>query len=110
MKYTINEQANEITYDFVVPYDEYSVQVGKALDMLCKKKNEEQMSLNDFIVKYGKEELNHVALNYPIGEAYRSVVEEKKLMVISQPRIKMGNVDIVGDVTFSITIDKKLTL
>ena len=106
MKYTINEQANEITYDFVVPYDEYSVQVGKALDMLCKQKNEEQMSLNDFIVKYGKEELNHVALNYTIGEAFRNVVEEKKLMVISQPRIKMGNVDTIGDVTFSITIDK----
>ena len=64
MKYTVNEQANEITYDFVVPYDEYSIQVGKALEMLLKQKNEEQMSLNDFIVKYGKEELNHVALNY----------------------------------------------
>ena len=106
MKYTVNEQANEITYDFVVPYDEYSIQVGKALEMLLKQKNEEQMSLNDFIVKYGKEELNHVALNYTIGEAFRSVVEEKKLMVISQPRIKMGNFDTIGDVTFSITIDK----
>lgn len=106
MKYTAKEQEKQITYDFVVPYDEYSVQVGKALEYLCKQKNEEQTSLNDFIVKYGKEELNHVALNYTIGDAFRTVVEENKLMVISQPKVSMGNFDTIGDVTFSITIDK----
>ena len=106
MKYTVNEQEKEITYDFVVPYDEYSVYVGIALEALCKQKNEEQMSLNDFIVKYGKDELNHVALNYAVSEAFKTVVAEKKLIVISQPRIKLGGIEPVGDATFSVTIDK----
>ena len=50
MKYTVNEQETAIRFDFTVPYDEFSIYLGTALEGLCKEKNEENMSLNDFIV------------------------------------------------------------
>ena len=106
MKYTVNEQENLIRFDFTVPYDEFSVYLGTALNGLLKEKNEENMSLNDFIVKYGKEELNFKALNLAMGEGYKKAIEETKFTVISQPMVNVGNVDVMSDTTFSITIDK----
>ncbi len=106
MKYTVNEQENLIRFDFTVPYDEFSVYLGTALNGLLKEKNEENMSLNDFIVKYGKEELNFKALNLAMGEGYKKAIEETKSVVISQPMVQVGEVGVMSDTTFSITIDK----
>lgn len=106
MKYTVNEQENVIRFDFTVPYDEFSVYLGTALNGLLKEKNEENMSLNDFIVKYGKEELNFKALNLAMGEGYKKAIEETKAVVISQPMVQVGEVGVMSDTTFSITIDK----
>ena len=106
MKYTVNEQENLIRFDFTVPYDEFSVYLGTALNGLLKEKNEENMSLNDFIVKYGKEELNFKALNLAMGEGYKKAIEETKAVVISQPMVQVGEVGVMSDTTFSITIDK----
>lgn len=106
MKYTVNEQENVIRFDFTVPYDEFSVYLGTALNGLLKEKNEENMSLNDFIVKYGKEELNFKALNLAMGEGYKKAIEETKSVVISQPMVQVGEVGVMSDTTFSITIDK----
>ena len=106
MKYTVNEQENLIRFDFTVPYDEFSVYLGTALNGLLKEKNEENMSLNDFIVKYGKEELNFKALNLAMGEGYKKATQETKSVVISQPMVQVGEVGVMSDTTFSITIDK----
>ena len=89
-----------------MPYDEFSVYLGTALNGLLKEKNEENMSLNDFIVKYGKEELNFKALNLAMGEGYKKAIEETKAVVISQPMVQVGEVGVMSDTTFSITIDK----
>ena len=106
MNYKVTEFENVIKFDFTVPYDEFSIYLGTALKGLLKEKNEEEMSLNDFIVKYGKEELNFKALNIAMGEGYKKAIEETKFTVISQPMVNVGNVDVMGDTTFSITIDK----
>ena len=106
MKYTVNEQESVIRFDFTVPYDEFSVYMGTALEGLLKEKNEEKMSLNDFIVKYGKEELNFKALNLAMGEGFKLAIAETKFVVISQPMVNVGEVGAVSDTTFSITIDK----
>lgn len=106
MKYTINEQEKVIKIEFSVPYDEFSIYLGKALETLCKQKNEENMSMNDFIVKYGKDELNYNALNLAMGEGYRKAVEENKIVVISQPRVELGNIGVGSDTTFTIELDK----
>lgn len=106
MKYTVNEQENLIRFDFTVPYDEFSIYLGTALNGLLKEKNEENMSLNDFIVKYGKEELNFKALNLAMGEGYKKAIQETKSVVISQPMVQVGEVGVMSDTTFSITIDK----
>ena len=106
MKYTINEQEKVLRIEFVIPYDELSIYLGKALDSLCKQKNEESISMNDFIVKYGKDELNYTALNMAMGEGYRQAVEENKLIVISQPRVEVGTIGVLSDTTFTIELDK----
>lgn len=106
MKYTINEQENVIKIEFCVPYDEFSVYLGTALTALCKEKNEEALSMNDFIVKYGKDELNFKALNLVMGEGYKKAVSENNLVVISQPRVQLGNVGVMDDTTFTIELDK----
>ena len=106
MKYTVNELENAIRFDFTVPYDEFSIYLGTALEGLCKEKNEENMSLNDFIVKYGKEELNFKALNLAMGEGFKMAIDETKTVVISQPMVNVGEVGVMSDTTFSITVDK----
>ncbi len=106
MNYKVTELENVIKFDFTVPYDEFSIYLGTALDGLLKEKNEENMSLNDFIVKYGKEELNFKALNLAMGEGYKKAIEETKSVVISQPMVQVGEVGVMSDTTFSITIDK----
>ncbi len=106
MKYTVNEQESVIRFDFTVPYDEFSVYLGTALEGLCKEKNEENMSLNDFIVKYGKDELNFKALNMAMGDGFKLAIAETKFVVISQPMVNVGEIGAVSDTTFSITIDK----
>ena len=106
MNYKVTEFENVIKFDFTVPYDEFSIYLGKALESLLKEKNEENMSLNDFIVKYGKEELNFKALNIAMGEGYKKAIEETKTVVISQPMVQVGEVGVMSDTTFSITIDK----
>ncbi len=106
MKYTVNEQENAIRFDFTVPYDEFSIYLGKALEGLLKEKNEEKMSLNDFIVKYGKDELNFKALNMAMGDGFRMAIDETKTVVISQPMVNVGEIGVMSDTTFSITIDK----
>lgn len=106
MKYTLSEQKKIIKIEFTVPYDEFSVYLGKALESLCKQKNEESLSMNDFIVKYGKDELNYAALNIAMGEGYRQAVEENKLVVISQPRVNLVNLDVMADTIFTIELDK----
>ncbi|MBO5356224.1 MAG: trigger factor [Clostridia bacterium] len=106
MKYTLSEQEKVIKIEFTVPYDEFSVYLGKALESLCKQKNEESLSMNDFIVKYGKDELNYAALNIAMGEGYRQAVEENKLVVISQPRVNLVNLDVMADTIFTIELDK----
>ena len=106
MKYTVNELENAIRFDFTVPYDEFSIYLGTALKGLLKEKNEEEMSLNDFIIKYGKEELNFKALNIAMGEGYKKAIDETKAIVISQPMVQVGEVGVMSDTTFSITIDK----
>lgn len=109
MKYTVNEQENAIRFDFTVPYDEFSIYLGTALEGLCKEKNEENMSLNDFIVKYGKDELNFKALNIAMGEGFKLAIDETKTVVISQPTVNVGEVGVMSDTTFSITVDKAPT-
>lgn len=109
MKYTVNEQENVIRFDFTVPYDEFSIYLGTALEGLCKEKNEENMSLNDFIVKYGKDELNFKALNIAMGECFKLAIDETKTVVISQPMVNVGEVGVMSDTTFSITVDKAPT-
>ena len=106
MNYKVTEFKNVIKFDFTVPYDEFSIYLGKALEGLLKEKNEENMSLNDFIVKYGKEELDFKALNLAMGEGYKKAIEETKSVVISQPMVQVGEVGVMSDTTFSITIDK----
>lgn len=106
MNYKVTEFKNVIKFDFTVPYDEFSIYLGKALEGLLKEKNEENMSLNDFIVKYGKEELNFKALNIAMGEGYKKAIDETKAIVISQPMVQVGEVGVMSDTTFSITIDK----
>ena len=106
MNYKVTEFENVIKFDFTVPYDEFSIYLGKALESLLKEKNEENMSLNDFIVKYGKEELDFKALNLAMGEGYKKSIEETKTVVISQPMVQVGEVGVMSDTTFSITIDK----
>lgn len=106
MKYTLSEQEKVIKIEFTVPYDEFSVYLGKALESLCKQKNEKSLSMNDFIVKYGKDELNYAALNIAMGEGYRQAVEENKLVVISQPRVNLVNLDVMADTIFTIELDK----
>lgn len=106
MKYTINNLEKTVKIEFCVPYDEFSVYLGKALESLLKQKNEENMSMNDFIVKYGKDELNYSALNLAMGDAYRKAVEENKIIVISQPRVELGNIGVMSDTTFTIELDK----
>ena len=106
MNYKVTEFENVIKFDFTVPYDEFSIYLGTALKGLLKEKNEEEMSLNDFIVKYGKEELNFKALNIAMGEGYKKAIEETKTVVISQPMVQVGEVGVMSDTTFSITIDK----
>ncbi len=106
MKYTLNEQEKVIKIEFTVPNDEFSVYLGKALESLCKQKNEESLSMNDFIVKYGKDELNYAALNIAMGDGYRQAVEENKLVVISQPRVNLVNLDVMADTIFTIELDK----
>lgn len=106
MKYTLSEQKKIIKIEFTVPYDEFSVYLGKALESLCKQKNEESLSMNDFIVKYGKDELNYAALNIAMGDGYRQAVEENKLVVISQPRVNLVNLDVMADTIFTIELDK----
>ncbi len=106
MKYTANEQENVIRFDFTVPYDEFSLYLGKALEGLLKEKNEENMSLNDFIVKYGKDELNFKALNLAMGDGFKMAIDETKTVVISQPMVNVGEIGVMSDTTFSITIDK----
>lgn len=109
MKYTVNEQENAIRFDFTVPYDEFSIYLGTALEGLCKEKNEENMSVNDFIVKYGKDELNFKALNIAMGEGFKLAIDETKTVVISQPTVNVGEVGVMSDTTFSITVDKAPT-
>ena len=109
MKYTVNEQENAIRFDFTVPYDEFSIYLGTALEGLCKEKNEENMSLNDFIVKYGKDELNFKALNIAMGEGFKLAIDETKTVIISQPTVNVGEVGVMSDTTFSITVDKAPT-
>lgn len=109
MKYTVNEQENAIRFDFTVPYDEFSIYLGTALEGLCKEKNEENMSVNDFIVKYGKDELNFKALNLAMGEGFKLAIDETKTVVISQPTVNVGEVGVMSDTTFSITVDKAPT-
>ena len=109
MKYTVNEQENAIRFDFTVPYDEFSIYLGTALEGLCKEKNEENMSLNDFIVKYGKDELNFKALNLAMGDGFKLAIDETKTVVISQPTVNVGEVGVMSDTTFSITVDKAPT-
>lgn len=109
MKYTVNEQENAIRFDFTVPYDEFSIYLGTALEGLCKEKNEENMSLNDFIVKYGKDELNFKALNIAMGDGFKLAIDETKTVVISQPTVNVGEVGVMSDTTFSITVDKAPT-
>ena len=106
MKYTVNELEKAIRFDFTVPYDEFSIYLGTALEGLCKEKNEENISLNDFIVKYGKEELNFKALNLAMGEGFKMAIDETKTVVISQPMVNVGEVGVMSDTTFSITVDK----
>lgn len=106
MKYTVNEQEKVIKIDYTVPYDEFCVYLGKALESLSKKKNEEGVSMNDFIEKHGKDELNFTALNMAMGDGYKMAVEENKIIVISQPRVQLGEIGAFGDTTFSIEIDK----
>lgn len=106
MKYTLSKQEKIIKIEFTVPYDEFSVYLGKALESLCKQKNEESLSMNDFIVKYGKDELNYAALNIAMGDGYRQAVEENKLVVISQPRVNLVNLDVMADTIFTIELDK----
>lgn len=106
MNYKVTELENVIKFDFTVPYDEFSIYLGKALESLLKEKNEENMSLNDFIVKYGKEELDFKALNLAMGEGYKKAIEETKAIVISQPMVQVGEIGVMSDTTFSITIDK----
>ena len=106
MKYISNDQGSSVKFDFTVSYDEFSVYLGTALDALCKEKNEENMSLNDFIVKYGKDELNFRALNMAMGDGFKQVVEETKMVVISQPMVNVGEIGVASDTTFSIIIDK----
>ena len=106
MKYTINEQEKTLKIEYTVSYDEFSIYLGKALENLCKQKNEESLSMNDFIVKYGKDELNYTALNMAMGEGYRLAVEENKLIVISQPRVEVGTIGVLSDTTFTIELDK----
>ena len=106
MNYKVTEFKNVIKFDFTVPYDEFSIYLGTALKGLLKEKNEEEMSLNDFIVKYGKEELNFKALNIAMGEGYKKAIDETKAIVISQPMVQVGEVGVMSDTTFSITIDK----
>ncbi|MBQ4510076.1 MAG: trigger factor [Clostridia bacterium] len=109
MKYTVNEQENAIRFDFTVPYDEFSIYLGTALEGLCKEKNEENMSVNDFIVKYGKDELNFKALNIAMGDGFKLAIDETKTVVISQPTVNVGEVGVMSDTTFSITVDKAPT-
>ena len=109
MKYTVNEQENTIRFDFTVPYDEFSIYLGTALEGLCKEKNEENMSVNDFIVKYGKDELNFKALNIAMGDGFKLAIDETKTVVISQPTVNVGEVGVMSDTTFSITVDKAPT-
>lgn len=106
MTYTINEQEKVIKIEYTVPYDEFSIYLGKALESLCKQKNDEGLSMNDFIEKYGKDELNFTALNMVMGECYAKAVEENKLIVISQPRVQLGVLGAMSDTTFSIELDK----
>ena len=106
MKYTINDLENVIRFDFSVPYDEFSIYLGQALENLCKQKNEESLSMNDFIVKYGKDELNFTALNIAMGEGFKKAIDETKTVVISQPMVNVGEIGVMSDTTFSITVDK----
>ncbi len=107
MKYTVNNLENEIKFDFTLAYDEFSVYLGKALDMFNSESEQKYESITEFIEKSEKkDELNYRALNIAMGDAYRKAIEENKVIVISQPRVELGSMVVGGDTAFSIIIDK----
>jgi len=107
MKYTINDSGASLTVDVTVSYEKFSTCIGRALEMLSKQKNESFESVTAFIDKYGKGELDNLALNIAISDAFSTVVSENKLVVIEEPRVNVKTAFVAGGETcFSFEITK----
>ncbi len=107
MNYTVKELENNwLHLDVVVPFDEFSVYVGRALDMLCQEKGEEKCTIAEYIEKHGKEELFYRGFNVSLGEAYRKIIDENAYIVVSQPKVDLEAIGELGsDTKFSIELE-----
>jgi trigger factor len=107
MEYKINTLENVIKIDFTVSFEEFSVCLGKALEAICKEKEEEKIALSEYIEKNGADELSYRALNFAINDGFVKAVSENNITVLSQPRVSIGQVNVTGgSTTFSLEIDK----
>ena len=107
MNYTVKELENNwLHVDVTVPYDEFSVYVGRALDSLCQQNGEEKCTISEYIEKHGKEELFYRGFNVALGEAYHKLIDENAYIVVSQPKVDLEAIGECGaDTKFSVEIE-----
>lgn len=107
MNYTVKQLENNwLHIDVVVPFDEFSIYLGRALDSLCNEKGEEKCTIAEYIEKYGKDELFYRGFNVSLGEAYRKIIDENAYIVISQPKVDLETIGELGAETkFSVELE-----
>ena len=107
MNYTVKQLENNwLHLDVVVPFDEFSIYLGKALDALCQEKGEEKCTIAEYVEKHGKDELFYRGFNVSLGEAYRKIIDENAYIVVSQPKVDLEAIGELGAETkFSIELE-----
>lgn len=107
MNYTVKQLENNwLHLDVVVPFDEFSIYLGKALDALCQEKGEEKCTIAEYVEKHGKDELFYRGFNVSLGEAYRKIIDENAYIVVSQPKVDLETIGELGAETkFSIELE-----
>ena len=108
MKYNISEVENQIRIDVEIPYEEYGEYLTMARLELGREKGIECDSVEEFIEKNGSEELSAVAFNMALATNYHRIMDENRIMVITEPQIETVSMGFAtgGPTIYAYVIDK----
>ena len=108
MNYTVKEIENKIQIEVCVPYEEFRVYLGHAYEHLAKQKGKEYASITEYIDENGTGELNNLALNIALSQAFDKAVSETGIIVISEPKVQVvsAGFNTGADTVFTFELDK----